>query len=81
MKKKKKNRKKKIEEKNTNENENKEESNKNYYRVIMLGLDDSGKTKILYKLKLDCDVTTIPTIGFNVENIKCENFEENFRDF
>ena len=75
---------KKIEEKNINENEeneNKEESNKNNYRVTMLGLDDSGKTKILYKLKLDYNVTTIPTIGFNVENIKCENFEENLEIF
>lgn len=35
----------------------------------MLGLDGSGKTTILYQLKLNEVVTTIPTIGFNVENI------------
>jgi len=33
-----------------------------------LGLDASGKTSILYKLKLGEIVTTIPTIGFNVED-------------
>jgi GTPase SAR1 family protein len=36
----------------------------------MLGLDAAGKTTILYKLKLGVTVTTIPTIGFNVESIK-----------
>ena len=35
----------------------------------MLGLDKSGKTTILYKLKLGEIVKTIPTIGFNVEDI------------
>ena len=36
-------------------------------RVIALGLDDSGKTSILFKLKQNEFVPTIPTIGFNVE--------------
>lgn len=36
----------------------------------MLGLDAAGKTTILYKLKLDETVSTIPTIGFNVETVK-----------
>lgn len=38
-------------------------------RVLLLGLEDSGKTSLMYKLKLDTDVATIPTIGFNVETI------------
>ena len=38
-------------------------------RVLMLGLDFSGKTTILYQLKLGEAVSTIPTIGFNVETI------------
>uniref|UniRef100_A0A3Q1FZS1 Uncharacterized protein n=1 Tax=Acanthochromis polyacanthus TaxID=80966 RepID=A0A3Q1FZS1_9TELE len=36
-------------------------------RILMLGLDAAGKTTILYKLKLGQSVTTIPTVGFNVE--------------
>ena len=32
-------------------------------RILMVGLDASGKTTILYKLKLGEIVTTIPTIG------------------
>jgi ADP-ribosylation factor protein 1 len=35
----------------------------------MLGLDAAGKTTVLYKLKLNETVTTIPTIGFNVETV------------
>ena len=37
-------------------------------RILMLGLDAAGKTTTLYKLKLNEIVTTIPTIGFNIEN-------------
>jgi len=33
------------------------------YRVLMLGLDQAGKTTILYKVKLGEIVKTIPTIG------------------
>jgi len=40
-------------------------------KVLMIGLDASGKTTLLYKLKLGELVTTIPTIGFNVENVVC----------
>ena len=36
-------------------------------RFLMVGLDASGKTTILYNLKLGEIVTTIPTSGFNVE--------------
>ncbi|GAB1602239.1 ADP-ribosylation factor 3-like [Argonauta hians] len=39
-------------------------------RIILLGLDAAGKTTILYRLKLGELVTTIPTIGFNVETIE-----------
>lgn len=39
-------------------------------RILMSGLDAAGKTTILYKLKLGEVVTTIPTIGFNVETVQ-----------
>eukprot|EP01114_Cavostelium_apophysatum_P022165 TRINITY_DN7928_c1_g1_i2.p1 TRINITY_DN7928_c1_g1~~TRINITY_DN7928_c1_g1_i2.p1 ORF type:complete len:515 (-),score=123.86 TRINITY_DN7928_c1_g1_i2:1030-2574(-) len=39
-------------------------------RILMVGLDAGGRTTILYKLKLGEVVTTIPTIGFNVETIE-----------
>jgi ADP-ribosylation factor protein 1 len=42
-------------------------------RVLMVGLDCAGKTTILYKLKLGEVVTTIPTIGFNVESVEFQN--------
>ncbi len=38
-----------------------------------MGLDAAGKTTILYKLKLGEIVTTIPTIGFNVETVEYKN--------
>jgi GTPase SAR1 family protein len=34
---------------------------------LLIGTDAAGKTTILYQLKLNEVITTIPTIGFNVE--------------
>eukprot|EP01089_Gocevia_fonbrunei_P013520 TRINITY_DN3475_c0_g1_i1.p1 TRINITY_DN3475_c0_g1~~TRINITY_DN3475_c0_g1_i1.p1 ORF type:complete len:196 (-),score=21.17 TRINITY_DN3475_c0_g1_i1:88-675(-) len=42
-------------------------------RILMIGLDAAGKTTCLYKLKLGEVVTTIPTIGFNVETVQYKN--------
>merc|ERR1719281_1150249 len=42
-------------------------------RLLMVGLDAAGKTTILYKLKLGEVLTTIPTIGFNVETVEYKN--------
>mmetsp|Transcript_123671 Transcript_123671/g.346340 ORF Transcript_123671/g.346340 Transcript_123671/m.346340 type:complete len:182 (-) Transcript_123671:89-634(-) len=41
--------------------------------LLMVGLDAAGKTTILYKLKLGTVVTTVPTIGFNVETVEYRN--------
>lgn len=38
-------------------------------RMLMVGLDAAGKTTILYQLKMNETVKTIPTIGFNVETL------------
>ncbi|KNE64184.1 small GTP-binding protein domain [Allomyces macrogynus ATCC 38327] len=39
-------------------------------RVLMVGLDYAGKTTMLYRLKSGAVVTTIATIGFNVEVVQ-----------
>ncbi|OAL49595.1 ADP-ribosylation factor-like protein-like protein 1 [Pyrenochaeta sp. DS3sAY3a] len=39
-------------------------------RILILGLDNAGKTTLLYRLKIGEVVTTIPTIGFNVESVQ-----------
>ncbi|KAL9129647.1 MAG: hypothetical protein Q9175_007242, partial [Cornicularia normoerica] len=49
-------------------------------RLLMLGLDAAGKTTILYKLKLNSDITTIPTVGFNVETVTYKNVKFNVWD-
>merc|ERR1712113_47862 len=42
-------------------------------RILMVGLDNAGKTTVLYKLKLGEVIHTIPTIGFNVEQVQYKN--------
>ncbi len=49
-------------------------------RLLMLGLDAAGKTTILYKMKLNEVVNTIPTIGFNVETFQYKQIEFNCWD-
>ncbi|XP_019906628.2 ADP-ribosylation factor 4 isoform X1 [Esox lucius] len=46
---------------------------KKQLRILMVGLDAAGKTTVLYKLKLGEVVTTIPTLGFNVETVEYKN--------
>mmetsp|Transcript_37711 Transcript_37711/g.75114 ORF Transcript_37711/g.75114 Transcript_37711/m.75114 type:complete len:120 (-) Transcript_37711:1816-2175(-) len=45
------------------------------FRGLFIGLDASGKTTILYKLKLGEVITTMPTIGFNVETVNLSGIE------
>jgi len=44
-------------------------------RVVMLGLDAAGKTTILYKLHIGEVLSTVPTIGFNVEKVQYKNVQ------
>ncbi|EAR89180.2 ADP-ribosylation factor(Arf)/Arf-like (ARL) small GTPase family protein (macronuclear) [Tetrahymena thermophila SB210] len=44
-------------------------------RILILGLDNAGKTTILNKLHLNDVVQTIPTIGFNVETVTFKNLK------
>ena len=38
-------------------------------KIVMVGLDGAGKTTLLYRLKRGESTPTIPTIGFNVEQV------------
>ncbi|XP_069013396.1 ADP-ribosylation factor-like protein 14 [Embiotoca jacksoni] len=53
-------------------------------QVLLLGLDNAGKSTLLYKLKHNVCVSTVPTIGFNVEMLeakkKGKNIALNFWD-
>ena len=41
---------------------------------LVLGLDNAGKTQILYCMKLgECITNTVPTLGFNLEEFKYKN--------
>eukprot|EP00287_Rhodomonas_sp_CCMP768_P004716 CAMPEP_0196724866 /NCGR_PEP_ID=MMETSP1091-20130531/6589_1 /TAXON_ID=302021 /ORGANISM="Rhodomonas sp., Strain CCMP768" /LENGTH=181 /DNA_ID=CAMNT_0042067059 /DNA_START=16 /DNA_END=561 /DNA_ORIENTATION=+ len=42
-------------------------------RILLLGLDAAGKTTLLYKFKLNETVNTLPTIGFNCEEVQYKN--------
>eukprot|EP00796_Vickermania_ingenoplastis_P011245 gene11245-7813_t len=42
-------------------------------RVLILGLDNAGKTSILYRLHLGNVVSTVPTVGFNLETVQYKN--------
>uniref|UniRef100_A0A2P2LZ97 ADP-ribosylation factor n=1 Tax=Rhizophora mucronata TaxID=61149 RepID=A0A2P2LZ97_RHIMU len=50
------------------------------YKIVVVGLDDAGKTTTLYKLHLGEVVTTHPTVGSNVEELVYKNirFEVRF---
>uniref|UniRef100_A0A1A8RGK5 ADP-ribosylation factor-like 4C n=1 Tax=Nothobranchius rachovii TaxID=451742 RepID=A0A1A8RGK5_9TELE len=41
--------------------------------IVMVGLDSAGKTTVLYRLKFNEFVNTVPTIGFNTEKIRLSN--------
>ena len=67
-------------ENNNNENNNGDNNKKEVkesFKISMFGLDNSGKTKLLYLLKLGEKVITLPSIGFNVEIIENKNWEKN----
>uniref|UniRef100_A0A3Q3H0V2 ADP-ribosylation factor-like 4ab n=1 Tax=Labrus bergylta TaxID=56723 RepID=A0A3Q3H0V2_9LABR len=38
--------------------------------IVILGLDCAGKTTVLYRLRFNEFVNTVPTKGFNAEKIK-----------
>lgn len=38
--------------------------------MLLLGLDDTGKTSLLYRWLLNEVIDVIPTQGFNIETVK-----------
>lgn len=46
---------------------------RNNFKVIILGIQNAGKTTILYRLSIGQLIKTTPTIGSNVEEIKYNN--------
>ena len=47
--------------------------NRNNFKILILGMQNAGKTTILYRLSLGQLVKTTPTIGSNVEEINYDN--------
>ena len=47
------------------------------YHCVMIGLDGSGKTTILYRLKYGQYTNTVPTIGFNCEKVNTDSRTNN----
>ncbi|EDL01263.1 ADP-ribosylation factor-like protein 14 [Mus musculus] len=41
--------------------------------ILLLGLDSAGKSTLLYRLKFAETLSTIPTIGFNVEMVQLQS--------
>ena len=45
------------------------------FKIIIVGMNNAGKTTILYKLALDEVIVTQPTIGSNVEEVQHRNLK------
>ena len=45
------------------------------FKIIIVGMNNAGKTTILYKLALDEVIVTEPTIGSNVEEVSHQNLK------
>ena len=43
------------------------------YKIVMVGLDNAGKSTILYRLHLGDVIETHPTVGSNVEEVTHRN--------
>lgn len=43
------------------------------YKITLVGLDNAGKTTILYRLTLGETVETVPTVGTQVETVNYKN--------
>ncbi|ELP93904.1 ADP-ribosylation factor, arf, putative [Entamoeba invadens IP1] len=44
-------------------------------RMLILGLDSAGKTTILYRISSGVTIMTVPTVGFNLEELEYEKMK------
>jgi len=49
-------------------------------RVLLLGLDNAGKTTLLFQLKDNEFKETVPTVGLNIEHVNYKGFSLTFWD-
>ena len=70
-----------IEENLKGEKQEEDNNDNSNFRILMLGLDEGGKTTILYQLKIGEVVKTIPTIGFNAESFEYKGLNLTLWDF
>ncbi len=43
-------------------------------RILLLGLDNAGKTSILFHLRDNSFTPTVPTVGLNIEHLTYKNY-------
>jgi small GTP-binding protein len=48
--------------------------------ILIIGLDNAGKTTLINKLKSKKNKSTVPTIGFNKDSFSKKNFKFNIFD-
>ena len=49
-------------------------------RILMLGLDNAGKTTILFMMRDNQYKETVPTVGLNIEHIMYKRYSMTFWD-
>lgn len=49
-------------------------------RILMLGLDNAGKTSILFHMRDNSFKDTVPTVGLNIEHLVYKRYSMTFWD-
>ncbi|KAJ2771622.1 ADP-ribosylation factor-like protein 2 [Coemansia nantahalensis] len=49
-------------------------------RILVLGLDNAGKTTIMKRLTGESIDSVSPTLGFNITTLECDSYKVNFWD-
>jgi GTPase SAR1 family protein len=59
---------------------NKQGEEKFEKRILLLGLDNAGKTSLLYHIRDNQFKDTVPTVGLNIEHIQYKRYSLTFWD-